>query len=66
MRLANDIARCNGARHNNDRDAPLMSECNSCARRKQILRDGPDGLYVFMAPPLFVQGKCPSKIEDAE
>lgn len=56
-----DIARCNGARQNNDVDGAQMPPCMEC-RRTEIPK-GKGIRYLVIAAPLFKAGQCPKQIK---
>jgi hypothetical protein len=62
MTLSYDIARCRGARVNNDVDQALMFPCMEC-RRTEVPTD-PNVRYLHITPPLFKDGVCPKQIKE--
>ena len=60
--LANDIARCHGAKWGNEKTGEVLNPCKACKRRLQIALDRPTERVVYFAPPLFEQGVCLSRI----
>jgi hypothetical protein len=61
-KLSYDIARCRGARVDNDVDQALMIQCMEC-RRAEIPND-PNVRYLLITPPLFKGGVCPKQIKE--
>lgn len=62
MNLPLDIARCYGARVNNEEDQARMPACMEC-RRTEIPKNKKIR-YLLMTPPLFRDGECPKQIKE--
>ena len=64
MSLPADVARCGGASIYTDcvqmYYPSLHPECQTCRRTEPVPQGA--GRSVHMAPPVFVDGKCPEKI----
>jgi len=56
-----DIARCRGARFNNDEDNSLLPPCMWCRRTEMPTSN--KVRYLLIAPPLFKNGLCPKQIK---
>lgn len=56
-----DVARCRGARQNNDADGAWLAPCMECRRTE--MPEGPFARYFLMSPPLFKNGVCPKQIK---
>lgn len=59
MTLPLDVARCQGARVNNEADQALMPPCMECRRTE--IPTAPKVRYLLISPPLFKGGVCPKQ-----
>jgi hypothetical protein len=62
MSLPLDVARCSGARINNEEDQALMTVCMQCERRK--LPKNTKVRYLMISAPLFKNGECRKQIKE--
>ena len=62
MSLPLDVARCRGARVNNEEDQALYQTCMVCERRK--LPKNTRARYLLIGPPLFKNGECEKQIKE--
>ena len=60
MTLPLDVARCNGARVDNERNNHVYETCIECRRRE--IPDGAHVRYLLIAPPAFDKGVCAKRI----
>lgn len=61
MTLPLDVARCRGARVDNEADQALMPPCMECRRTE--IPEGPFSRYFLISPPLFKSGVCSKQIK---
>lgn len=62
MTLPLDVARCSGARIDNEADQALMLPCMVCKR--QDIPTGANVRYLLISAPLFKNGTCPKQIRE--
>ena len=60
--LPYDVARCHGETQNNEQAGTPLPPCQTCQRRLQIALDRPTDRVVYIWPPRFENGVCPSRI----
>lgn len=60
MTLPLDVARCNGARVDNERNNHVYEVCIECRRRE--IPEGAHVRYFLMAAPSFDKGVCAKRI----